>query len=219
MKEAMALLIFFVVAGLTIYLAVKRLIGSGLTGVLLAFSLVAGLTVVNYDLLKTVKWEIPGFSLFRNEVNGVKDQALEDLRKEAENQRQTINTADANMQAANEKTDAAIKYAEALLEAIKKAEDKLQKEELVLKELGVKIDQANEQAGAVYRALSDLALMLTRLTWLQFQVRDEADAKRRDVGIRQVMDQLDAIVGLVIEDPETRSEFVNSVMGSLPPRQ
>jgi hypothetical protein len=219
MKEAIALLIFFIITSLTVYLAVRKWIGSGLASVLLVFALLAGLATANYDLLDKVKWEIPGFSLFRNEVDVVKDQTLESFRNEAEIQRQTISAANADMHAANEKIDAGIKYAEALLEAIKKAEEKLQKEELVLKEFGLKIDHANEQAGAVYRALSDLALMLTRLTWLQYQVREEADAKRRDAGVRQVMDQLDAIVGLVIDDPEARSEFVNSVMSSLPPRQ
>jgi hypothetical protein len=33
------------------------------------------------------------------------------------------------------------------------------------------------------------------------------------------MDQLDVIVGAVIEDPGVRSEFIDSVMRSLPPRQ
>jgi len=95
----------------------------------------------------------------------------------------------------------------------------MKKEDFALKEQGLKIEQTTQQAAAFSRALSDLALLLTRVTWLQLQARDETDAKRRDAAVRQVMDHLDEIVDLVIEDPDARSEFVNSVMGSLPPER
>jgi hypothetical protein len=218
-KESIALLIFLAMVGLTLYLTLKKQLTTTLTIVLLVFSLLAGLAIANYDLLRTAKWEIPGLPVFRGQVNWIKDQALEDLQKEADLQRQTLKPLIADMNGTSEKIDAGIKYAEALLESIRKAEERMKKEEFALKEQGLKIEQAAQQATAFSRALSDLALLFTRVTWLQLQAREESDVKRRDAAIRQVMDQLDAIVDLVIEDPEVRSEFVNSVMGSLPPRR
>jgi hypothetical protein len=201
-----------------IVLAVKRLIGTGLTAVLLAFSLLAGLAIANYDLLTKARWEVPGLALFQSEVNQVKDEALEDLRKEVEYQRQAIRTAVSDLNATTEKLDAGIKYAEALLDSVKKAEEKLRIHELSLKEHTAKVDLAAERMSAMYGASSDLALLLTKVIWLQLQVKDEPDAMRRDAVVRQVMDQLDAIVDFVIEDPDARTEFVNSVLGSVPPR-
>lgn len=218
-KEILALLVFLPIVSLTIYLALKRQIGKALTAVLLVFSLLAGLAIANYDFIGKAKWEFPGFSLFRDEVSQVKSEALQDLQKEVESQRQAIKVGIADLNATNERLDAGIKYAEALLESIKRAEERLKIEEFTLKEQGLKSDRTAEQATAVYRAVSELALLLTKVTWLQLQARDESDARRRDAAVRQVMDQLDSIVDLVIEDPDVKSEFVNSVMGSLPPRK
>jgi hypothetical protein len=218
MKEIIALTVFVTVCSLTIFLAVRRNIGSGLAAVFLVFSLLAGLAIANHDLLRDVKWEVPGLSLFRNEASQVKEQVLEDLRYEGESQRQTIRANISDFNATSEKLDAGIKYAEALLENVKKAEEKLRVQELNLKEQTAKADQAAEKAAAAYGAMADLALLLTKTIWLQFQARDDTDVKRRDLAVRQVMDQLDVIVGSVIEDPQVRSEFVNSVMGALPPR-
>jgi hypothetical protein len=218
MKEIIALIVSFAVSGSAIFLAVSRRIGSGLTAVFLTFSLLAGLAIANYDLLRDVKWEVPGISLFRNEVDQLKEQVFEDLRYEGESQRQTIRANVSDLNATSEKLDAGIKYAEALLEAVKKAEDRLKVHELSLKEQTARMDQTAERAAAAYGAIADLALLLAKTTWLQFQAKDDIDVKRRDLAVRQVMDQLDVIVGAVIEDPQVRSEFVNSVMGSLPPR-
>ncbi len=218
-KEIIALLVFLPMVGLTVYLAVKKQIGSALTGVLLVFSLVAGLTIANYDLIGRVRWEIPGFSFFQNQVGQVKNQAMEELQTEVENQRQAFKTVIADLNGTSEKLDVGIKYAEALLESVKKAEERLRVQEMALKEQGVKSDQAAEQATAVYRAVAELALLFTKVTWLQLQARDESDVKRRDTAVRQVMDQLDLIVDLVIEDPDVRSKFVDNVMGSLPRQQ
>lgn len=218
-KESMALLVFLAIVGLTLYFAVKRRIPTTLTAVLLVFSLVTGLAIANYDLIGKMKWEIPGLSIFQSQVTWVKDQALEDLKREAELQRQTLKPLLQDLNGTSEKIDAGIKYAEALLDSIKKAEERQKEGELALKEQSRGIDQTAAQAAAFSRALSELALLFTKVTWLQLQARDDTDVKRRDEAIRQVMDQLDAIVDLVIDDPDLRTEFVNSVMGSLPPRR
>jgi hypothetical protein len=218
-KETLALLVFLPIVSLTIYLAVKKHIGNVLTAVLLAFSLLVGLAIANYDFIAKARWEFPGFSLFRDEVSQVRTEALHDLQRDLENQRQAIKVSISDLNATNERLDAGIKYAEALLESIKKAEERLKIEEFTLKEQGLKSDRTAEQATAVYRAVSELALLLTKVTWLQLQARDESDARRRDVAVRQVMDQLDLIVDLVIEDPDAKSAFVDNVMGSLPPRK
>ncbi len=218
-KESIALLIFLAMVGLTLYLTLRKQLTTVLTVVLLVFSLVTGLAIANYDLLRNAKWEIPGLSLFRGQVNWIKDQAREDLQKEADQHRQALKALIADLNGTSEKIDAGIKYAEALLESLKKAEERMKKEDFALKEQGLKIEQTTQQAAAFSRALSDLALLFTRVTWLQLQARDETDAKRRDAAVRQVMDHLDEIVDLVIEDPDARSEFVNSVMGSLPPER
>jgi len=218
-KESVALLVFLAMVGVTLYLTLKKQLATTLTVVLLLFSLLTGLAIANHDLLRKMKWEIPGLPLFRGQVNWIKDQALQDLQREADLQRQTLKPLIADLNATCEKIGAGIKYAEALLESIKKAEERMKKEEFALKEQSLKNEQTTQQAAAFSRALSELALLFTRVTWLQLQAREESDVKRRDAAVRQVMDQLDAIVDLVIEDPEARSEFVNSVMGSLPPER
>jgi hypothetical protein len=216
-KETLALLVFLPIVSLTIYLAVKKRIGNVLTSVLLAFSLLAGLAIANYDFILKARWEFPGFSFFRDEVSQVRTEALQDIQRELENQRQAIKVAISDLNATSERLDAGIKYAEALLESIKKAEERLKIEEFTLKEQGLKSDRTADQAIEVYRAVSELSLLLIKVTWLQIQARDEPDSRRRDAAVRQIMDQFDLIVDLVIEDPDAKTAFVNNVMGSLPP--
>jgi hypothetical protein len=218
-KETLALLVFLPIVSLTIYLAVKKRIGNALTLIFLAFSLLTGLAIANYDFIVKTRWEFPGFSIFQNEVSHVRTEALQELQGEVENQRQAVRVAISDLNATSERLDAGIKFAEALLESIKKAEERLKIEEFTLKEQGLKSDRAAEQVTAVYRALSELSLLFIKVTWLQLQARDEPDARRRDATVRQIMDQLDLIVDLVIEDPDAKTAFVNNVMGSLPPRR
>ena len=144
-KEIIALLVFLIITGLTIYLTIKRRIGNTLTVAFLAFSLLTGLAIANYDVIGRVRWEIPGLSIFTSQVDQVRDQALEDIRKEAEIQGEIIRPLMADLNATAEKIDSGTKYAEALLESIKKAEERLKKEELDLKEKGVKIEQTKRR--------------------------------------------------------------------------
>ena len=57
MKEITALLIFIVIATITIYLSVEKRINIHLTIVFLIFAILAGLAAANYDIVKRLKWK------------------------------------------------------------------------------------------------------------------------------------------------------------------
>lgn len=74
MKEVIGLLIFIVIATITIFLVVDKRIGSTLTIILLVFSVISGLAAANYDIIKKLKWKD-----FELELEAVKSD-IKDLR-------------------------------------------------------------------------------------------------------------------------------------------
>ncbi len=103
--------------GLTLYLTLRKQLTTVLTVVLLVFSLVTGLAIANYDLLRNAKWEIPGLPF---PGPGQLDQGSSpgDLRK-----RPTTPPGPqaliADLNGTSEKIDAGIKYADLFWKVLK----------------------------------------------------------------------------------------------------
>jgi chromosome segregation ATPase len=226
MKEIIALLVLLIVAGTAVSLAVRQRIGNALTAILLLFALASGWTIANYDWVQRVQWEVPGFESFQMQVAAVKESvlnetrnSLETMQKEFEEREESLNLA---LSRANEIVDKMVaerKSLETTLENMKQTEAAMRSEEQGFRELFERVEQIRQQIAAVHGASSQLALALTRATWLLIEARDEYGAERAQTAVELVLDELDNIVGLAIEDPNARSDFVADVMRSIPQRQ
>jgi hypothetical protein len=202
MREMIALLVFLVVAGLAIVLATKKRIGNPLAAILLAFSLISGWGIANYDWIKEVKWQVPGLAGFRKQITEMKESAVDDIGKETDEKRSSLGLLVSSVNDTLEQINSRKQEMEILSEAMKKTEEEIRAQEQKVKELNA--------------GLSELALLLTKITWLQFQAVGEPSNARAQVVTQRVMDSLDEIVALVIPDPQARSQFVSSLMNSLP---
>lgn len=90
MKEIFALLFFICFAGGTFYLTTTRKIDLKTTMAFLVFTLIGGLSIANYDIIKKVKWKDVEIETFERQVTEVKGQALEEIRREAEQSRRRL---------------------------------------------------------------------------------------------------------------------------------
>ncbi len=219
MKLLVALAVFFMMAGFTFYLAGTQRIHAFVTAVLLTFSLLSGFVIANYDWLEGMRFEVPGLQLYQDQVRKIREEATQELRGEVEKQKRDLSNLLAEHADLTTRLEAQKKSIEAVLDSTRSLENELKEKEQALKDLAARAEQARDHMVAVQGQSSELALMLTRIIWLQFQAANQQTPERAEAAVRQIMDGLDEIVGLVIADPQARSEFVSGVMGSLPPPQ
>lgn len=219
MKLLVGLTVFFLMTGFTFYLAGTQRIHAFVTGVLLTFSLFSGFVIANYDWLERLRFEVPGLQTYQEQVVKIRESAAQELRNEAEQQKKEILDLLAEHEALTSRLESQKSRMDALLESIRSAETELQGREQVLKEMVARGEQTRDQVVAVQNASSELALMLTRMIWLHVQAANQQGPERMEAAVKQLMDGLDAMVGLVIPDQQARSEFISGVMSSLPPAQ
>jgi hypothetical protein len=219
MREIVALSVFMAVSGITVYLSVNRKIDNVLTAILLIFSLVSGWSIANFDWLSKVRWEMPGIAAYEQRVNQIKEEHLEEITKEIASYKESLGIADSGVNAINEKMDLWRKDLELFSEKVRSAEESLKNESKRMKEESDKLARTREQIIEIYLASSQLALSLTRVAWFQIEVGGEPQGEKSKAAVQQLLDELDVLVGLVIEDPQARAKFVSEVMGSVPAGQ
>jgi hypothetical protein len=89
MKEIIGLLCGFCFAVIAIYLNVSGTIGKTALLIILAFSIAGGLAIANYD---RIHFKGGGFDVktMRKEINLAKDSAIDEIRKEVSEQKESI---------------------------------------------------------------------------------------------------------------------------------
>lgn len=219
MREAIALLVFLGISGLAIVSALRGYASYGLTVILLGFALLSGLGIANYDLLHNAKWEIPGFSLYKNEINDLKKKTIEEITQEAQAQKEIISSLKSDLDKAMEGLSVTIKAVPTLVQTNKRLEESLKKQEEILTEQSYKLIRTAEQIAKLQKSFLDLSQTVIRINWLQLQAIAETNLSRREMALKQATDGLDDMAELAIADPQLRSQFVNEIMNSLPPVQ
>lgn len=217
MKVLVGLSVFFLMSGVTFYLAGTQRIHTLLTTIFLMFSLLSGFVIANYDWLERLHFEVPGLQVFEDQVAKIREDAARDIRGEAERQKKDLASLAVRQEELSARFESQMKSMEALLDSIRTAERELKDREQVVKDGIARVEQMRDQIVAIRDESAELALTLTRLIWLQSQSTGQQNPERAEAALRQVMDGLDAVVALVISDPQARSEFISGVMGSLPP--
>ena len=215
MKVLVGLAVFFMMSGFAFYLAGTQRIQALVTAVLLSFSLLSGFVIANYDWLEKLRFEVPGLQVYEGEVARIREEAALGLRTDVLEKKRELSELLAEHGELTAQLDAQKRKIEAVLETLRGLDNDLKEREKNLRELVSRAEQSRDQMAAIQSQSSELALMLTRTIWLQFQASHQQNPEMAEAAVREVMNGLDAIVGLVIADPQARSEFVSGVMGSL----
>ena len=111
-----------------------------------------------------------------------------------------------------EKIDAQRKAVESLIE-------KISQQEQVLQDLASKADTTRDRIEILHKASSDLALLLTRITWLQIETKGEFGTDRANKAIEQIFKKLNEIIAVVIPDPQEKLSWIEELHSSLPPKR
>lgn len=202
MRETIALAILLLSAASTLVLAAKKRIGTGIAVALVCSALIAGWLVSHPDWLNAL-----GIGdIFRGGSN----------QKEGEGGAKRPPLTMADIPALLEKQQKAL---DALAESNGIMREKLNAGDQQLKELQETLEQVKREAASLQSRSSELALMLTRIVWLQLEALDDPNGERADMAVQRILDEMDAILTLAIEDPAARARFVDDVKKALPPKR
>ena len=88
-------------------------------------------------------------------------------------------------------------------------------------ETGVKLAEAQIKATEIKllelnRANKDLALLLTKMTWLQATTKNEIGTPRAMAALKEIGDELVRLLAIAIPDPAERNVWVQRLITSLP---
>lgn len=211
MKETIAILFGVCLTIFTLYLILTKQIDAKISVVLLIFALIAGLGIANYDIIKKIKWKDVELETYERKVQDIKEGALHEIEREVVNHKESISLLITSLNDTREKINAQRKAVESLVEKISQQEQRLQ-------DLTNKADSTKNRIEILHKASSDLALLLTKITWLQIETKNEFGTNRGQKAIEQILNDLNRIVAVVIPDPQERNQWIGELRSSLPPR-
>lgn len=90
----------------------------------------------------------------------------------------------------------------------------VQKQEV--KRLGEEANRTKEETQKIYQNVSALALLLTKITWLQVETKNEFGGKRDDTARQQITNELNNVLFGIIPDEKKRTEWINAMYKLLP---
>lgn len=212
MKVTIAILFGICVTIFTLYLIVTKQIDSKMSVVLFLFALIGGLGIANYDIIKRIKWQGLELETYERKVRDIKDDALREIEHEVSNHKESIAMLTANLNDTREKIAVQKRAVESLIEKISHQEQSLQ-------DLASKANTTKERIEILHKASSDLALLLTKITWLQIETKNEFGTERVQKAVEQILKELNEIVAVVIPDPQEKSRWIQELQSSLPPRK
>ena len=219
MKDLIAFLTFICLSITTIYLAVTKKINSTLTTIFLIFSIISGIVIANYDLINKFKWGPFEVETAKKEITKAKETALEEISSEVKGQKESINLLISN---ANDTRDKIEKQKETLNEMIKIATDlqnkiENQKKEIVgLNESAEKTKKDIENLNA---AAGQIALILVRATYFTIETKNEFGTERAQKAIEEILNDLNKVLPMVLPNERERTEWINQLKSTLPPRK
>lgn len=219
MKDLVALLIFICVSITTIYIAVRKKIDLKMTITFLCFSIISGLTVSNYDVIKKFKWGSIEVETAKKEITEAKETALKEIGIEVKDQKESIKLLISNANDTREKIE---KQKEALNSLIQKASDlqfKIEDQKRKILELNQSTENTKKDIEKLNFAAGQIALILVRATYFTIETKSEFGTDRAQKAIQEVLSDLNKILPMVIPNEKERSDWIKNLQNILPLRK
>ncbi|MGD9676302.1 MAG: hypothetical protein AB7V19_06425 [Candidatus Bipolaricaulia bacterium] len=197
-KELVAVLVFLNVVALAIYLAVSRQADWKIVSGLLAFSLIAGFAIANYDAIGRVKALGVEIERARAEVGAAKDAALAQIEAEVIRQKEEISL---------------------LVAAANDARTRIQEQRDGIAALASSTAAAEVRVAELNRSSREIALLLTKVTWLTLETKSEFGTARATAAVNAIARDLNALIVEIIPNPEERSRWISEMQSALPDRR
>lgn len=219
MKDLIAFLVFTCLVITTIYLVVTKQVDWKVASTFFAFSIIALVTISNYDLVKRFKWWGVEIETAKREIVETKESALKEISSEVKNQKESIELLISDV---NNTRDEIERQKEALNELIRTATDlqhKIEEQKKKIIGLNKSAENTKKDIERLNIAASQTALVVIKTNYLTLMTKHEFGTKRAQKAIQEVLDELNRILPIVIPDEKERSEWIKKLKDTLPPRK
>lgn len=219
MKEILGLLFLVCVTVVTIYLAVTKQIETKNVIGFLVFAALGSFCIANYDLIKRFRWKDVEIETFERRVTSVKQEALDEINKQVQDHKESIRFLISNANDSRDRLELQAKAVNELLAKVRAAEREVAQSRQEVEAVRRRADDVRMRIEELNKASSDLALLLTKVTWLQIETRSEFGTTRAQKAIAATLDELNRIVAVVIPGSGERQRWIEQLQKSLPPRE
>jgi len=197
-------------------LSVIKKIDSKILIVLLVFAIISGFTIVNYDIIKKIKFGSTLGSIevetAKKEIFETKETALKEIGLEVKGHEESIRLLISNANDAKDKIENLIKIATDLDSNIEE-----QKKEII--EIDKFAENTKKEIETLNTASAQIALILVRATYFTVETKSEFGTSRAEKAIQEIMNDLNKILPMVIPDNEERAKWIKDLQNILPPRK
>lgn len=216
MKEIIALAFFLAVAVPTLILAYKDKIKIGLIPTFLVFAIIGGFAITNYDVIKLLKWGNLEIQTFEQDVKTIKKSALEDVKKQVDEQKESLsvlirdlNALSGKLEDQNESLSKLITVAEELQKKIE-----IQKNDII--SLNNEAKNTKEEIESLNDVSAEIALILVRATYYTIETKNEFGTDRAKAAIEEILKDLNTILPRIIPNPQERANWIRELKEKLP---
>ena len=215
MKALLGLLFGICITTVSIYLHAQKTIDRKSFSIMFGLAIVGGLAISNYDVLK--RWKGLGIEVetARDEIQGVKADALKEIQKEVDNHKNAISILMRSANDLSEKLEKQKTLAVALVEKAKVLESEIEKDQAQLSDIKTDVLAANKATQSARSATEELAKILTRIAYFQVTTKNQFGTAQAKKAIQKITDDLNRIVNVMIPDPKERDGFVKGLMNEL----
>lgn len=227
LKGFIAILFFIVVFGLTFRLAYLKKLSENLTKIFLLFAILGGLVIANYDLIKRFKYK--DFEL----ETAVKEIAVQEVKKEVENQKESIslliremNQASSTLQEQSEslgklisKADVTSQEMNTLNKDLISAKNDINIQRERIEKLATTIEETSIKIGRIFRLIQDLSLKIAKITYFYVETKSEIGTQRDKIARQKMIDELNELLPVVLPNSTDRATWIQQLEKMLPARE
>ncbi len=219
MKEIIALLWAICIVVVAIYLHVNSNLSKASTSLLFTLAIIGGLAIANYNLLKKFKGLGVEVETAREEIDFAKGEALSDIEKEVAEHKESIAMLIRTGNELSKTLEGQKTVVTAMIDKAQSLESQLKEHEIQLEDSKGQIVLAHRNSQAIFNATKELSLILTRITYIQAQTKNElGNSARLQKATKLIEKDINRVLQLMIPDAGEQSAFVQELTTALPNR-
>ena len=219
MKDIIALLTFICLVIVTIYLVTTKQINGKFATVLLVFSVFASFVIVKYDEIKKFKWAGVEVETAKKQLDEYKEKAISEIAENVNEQKQSIKLLMTNANDTVKKVEEQKTVLNGLIETAEKLQKQIKEQSDIAAALQDSTDTAKKEIQELNLASEKTALNLIKATYLTLETKNEFGGQRSTKAIKEIFNDLNQVLPLVVKDESKRAEWVAELKSILPPRQ
>ena len=180
------------------------------------FALFSAFLITNYDVIQKIKWGGIEVETAKKEINEIKDNAIEEIKKEIGDQKKSINLLISGANDARAKIDQQKKSLEELIKKASELQQNIENQKASILALNQEGLKTKSEIQRLNRASAEIALIVVRTTYLFSTTKNEIGTDRAQKAIELIYNDLNKILPMVIPDEKERSKWIRSLENSLP---